>query len=145
MHKHLQRMAMLTTLAIGASALIVTPALAAPTAQDQDHHDQSQNQKDRNEHPEYGNNKYYQMGNKEGYEDHQKNLQRKDHNHPYKTDEDKKAHNYGYQQGWQGKDYHPEHPDPALDLSERRKKTAAGLRPFSLVPPRLESYALGKF
>jgi hypothetical protein len=98
---------MITTLAIGASALSTTPALAVPTAQDQDHHDQ----KDRNQHPEYVNNKYYQLGNKEGYEDHQKNQQRKDHNHSYKTDEDKKAHDYGYQQGWQGKDYHPEHPD----------------------------------
>jgi hypothetical protein len=110
MDKQLQRLAMFTALAIGTSALSVTPALAIPTAQDQDHHDQYQ--KDRNEHPEYVNNKYYQVGNKEGYEDHKKNLQRKDHNHPYKTDMDKQAHDYGYQQGWQGKEYHPEHPDP---------------------------------
>jgi hypothetical protein len=105
MQKQVQKLAMITALAIGAPALSVTPALAIPTAQDQ-------YQKDRNEHPEYVNNKYYQLGNKEGYEDHKKNLQRKEHNHPYKTDEDRKAHDYGYQQGWQGKDYHPEHPDP---------------------------------
>ena len=47
MHKQLHRLAMLTALAIGASALSVTPALAIPTVQDQDHHDQSQNQKER--------------------------------------------------------------------------------------------------
>jgi hypothetical protein len=110
MHKQLQRLAMFTVLAIGTSALSVTPALATPTPQDQDHHDQYQ--KDRTEHPEYVNNKYYQVGNKEGYEDHKKNLQRKEHSHPYKTDEDRRAHDYGYQQGWQGKEYHPEHPDP---------------------------------
>ena len=74
MHKQLQRLAMFTALTIGASALIVTPALAMPTAQDQDHHDQYQ--KDRTEHPEYVNNQFYQLGNKEGYEDHKKNLQR---------------------------------------------------------------------
>jgi opacity protein-like surface antigen len=112
MHKQLQRMAMLTTLAIGASALIVTPALAAPTAQDQDHHDQSQNQKERTAHSQYANNQYYQLGNKEGYEDHKKNLQRSTHNHSYKSDDDRKAHDYGYQQGWHGQDYHPEHSDP---------------------------------
>jgi hypothetical protein len=99
---------MMTTLAIGASVLRVAPALAIPTAQD--HHDQYQ--KDQNEHPEYVNNKYYQLGNKEGYEDHKKNLQRKEHNHTYKTDEDRKAHDYGYQQGWEGKEYHPDHPVP---------------------------------
>jgi len=103
MHKQLQRLAMFTALAVGTSALSVTPALATLTTQDQDHHD-------RNEHPEYANNKYYQMGNKEGYEDHKKNLQRKDHNHPYKTDMDKQAHDYGYQQGWQGQSYN--HHDP---------------------------------
>jgi hypothetical protein len=99
---------MFTALAIGTSALSVTPALAITTAQDQDHRDQ----KDRNEQPEYANNKYYQMGNKEGYEDHKKNLQRKDHNHPYKTDMDKQAHDYGYQQGWQGQSYRDSHRDP---------------------------------
>jgi hypothetical protein len=109
MRKQVQRLAMITTLAIGASALSVAPALAIPTAQDQDHHDQYQ--KDQTEHPEYAKNQFYQLGNKEGYEDHKKNLQRTNHSHNYKTDEDKKAHDYGYQQGWQGKDYHAQHPD----------------------------------
>jgi hypothetical protein len=102
MHKQLQRLAIFTALAIGVTAFSVTPALAIPMAQDQDHKDQSQ-------HPEYSNNKYYQLGNKEGLEDHEKKVQRKTHNHNYKTDDDKKAHDYGYQQGWQGQSYHAPH------------------------------------
>jgi hypothetical protein len=110
MHKQLQRLAMFTILAMGVSALSVTPALAIPTTQDQDHHDQYQ--KDRTEHPEYVNNQFYQMGNKEGFQDHEKNMQRKNHNHNYKTDEDKKAHDYGYQQGWHGQNYNDDHRKP---------------------------------
>jgi hypothetical protein len=105
MHMRLQRLALFTALAIGAAALSVTSAQATPMAQDQDHHDQSQ-------HPEYVNNKYYQLGNKEGLEDHKKNVQRASHNHGYKADEDKKAHDYGYQQGWQGQAYHDDHRRP---------------------------------
>jgi hypothetical protein len=105
MHKQLQRLAMFTALAIGASALNVTPALATPMAQDQDHRDQ-------NQHPEYANNKYYQMGNREGQQDHKKNTQRSNHNHNYKTDVDKQAHDYGYQQGWQGQNSRDEHQKP---------------------------------
>jgi len=102
MHKQLQNLAMFTALAIGAAALSVTPALATSMAQDQEHRDQSQ-------HPEYSNNKYYQLGNKEGLQDHQRNTQRANHNHSYKTDNDKKAHDYGYQQGWQGQSYRAPH------------------------------------
>jgi hypothetical protein len=105
MHKKLQGLAMFTALAIGAAALSVTPALAIPMAQDQDHHDQAQ-------HPDYSNNKYYQLGNKEGLQDHKKNVQRTNHNHSYKTDDDKKAHDYGYKQGWQGQNYHDDHQAP---------------------------------
>jgi hypothetical protein len=105
MHKQVHRLAMFTALAIGAAALSVTPALATPMAQDQVHKDQIQ-------HPEYSNNKYYQLGNKEGLEDHEKNLQRKNHNHDYKSDDDKKAHDYGYQQGWHGQNYTDDHRKP---------------------------------
>jgi hypothetical protein len=105
MHKQFQRLAMFTALAIGAAALSVTPALATPTAQDQDHRDQ-------NQHPDYSKNKYYQMGNREGLQDHQKNTQRPSHNHNYKTDMDKRAHDEGYQQGWQGQSYRDDHRDP---------------------------------
>jgi len=102
MHKQLQRLAMFTAVAIGASAMSVTPALATPVAQDQNHRDQ-------NQHPEYSNNKYYQLGNREGQQDHKRNTQRANHNHNYKTDIDKQAHDYGYQQGWQGQNYHAPH------------------------------------
>jgi hypothetical protein len=105
MHKQLQKLAMFSALAIGAAALSITPALATIMAQDQDRKDQVQ-------HPDYSNNKYYQLGNKEGLEDHKKNVQRTNHNHNYKTDMDKKAHDEGYQQGWQGQDYHAPHSDP---------------------------------
>jgi len=105
MQKQLQTLAMFTALAIGAAAISVTPAQAVPIAQDQVHSDQ-------NQHPDYSNNKYYQLGNKEGLEDHEKNVQRKTHNHNYKTDDDKKAHDAGYQQGWQGQDYHDDHQAP---------------------------------
>src|SRR5438270_5147232 len=102
---------MFVALAIGACAFNFTPALAIPTAQDQDHHQKDQYQNHRNEHTEYLNNKYYQLGNKEGYEDHKKNLQRKEHNHAYKNDLDRQAHDYGYQQGWHGQEYR-EHERP---------------------------------
>ena len=105
MHKQVQRLAMFTALAIGAAALSVTPALATPTAQDQGHRDQSQ-------HPEYSNNRYYQLGNREGLQDHRRNMQRKTHNHGYRTDMDKRAHDDGYYQGWQGQSYHDNHRDP---------------------------------
>jgi hypothetical protein len=91
-----------------ASALSVT-AMTAPSmmgmgfagAQDQDHQQYTQQQA----HPEYSNNKYYQVGNREGYEDYQHKVQRKEHNHKYRNDDDRKAHDYGYQQGWQGQSY----------------------------------------
>jgi hypothetical protein len=91
------------------SALSVT-AMTAPSmmgmgfagAQDQDrqdHHDYTQQQAH-----EYSSNRYYQMGNREGYVDYQ-HKQRKEHNHKYRNDGDRKAHDYGYQQGWQGQSY----------------------------------------
>jgi hypothetical protein len=73
-----------------------------PTAQDQEHRDQKD---DRVQHPEYLNNSYYRLGNKEGLEDHKRNVQRTTHDHHYKTDTDKEAHDYGYQEGWKGQSY----------------------------------------
>jgi hypothetical protein len=98
MHTHLRRLAMITALTFGATGLMITPAQAMPTAQDQDHQKETQ-------HPEYYNSSYYRLGNKEGLEDHKHNVQRTTHNHNYKTDEDKAAHDYGYQQGWKGQNY----------------------------------------
>jgi hypothetical protein len=98
MHTQLRRLALITAFTIGATGLMVTSALALPTAQDQEHRDQVQ-------HPEYANNSFYRLGNKEGLEDHKRNVQRTTHDHHYKTDTDKAAHDYGYQEGWKGQSY----------------------------------------
>ena len=88
-----------TVLTIAASAM---PLLAAVPAQDRDHQQMDRNHE---EHPEYQTNRYYRLGNSEGYKDYGRHVQRKQHNHSYKTDDDRKAHDYGYQQGWQGQRY----------------------------------------
>ena len=92
------------------SALALTLATAFPVtalpaaAQDQDHHDQGDHDRQN-----YANNSYYQTGNREGYEDYQKKARRKEHHHKYRTDDDRRAHDQGYEQGWQG---HQDHDDP---------------------------------
>lgn len=114
MHTHLQRLAAIAALAIGATACGTLPALA------QEHHDdaaehqrvettQAEHQRVETtqyaNRPDYSNNRYYRLGNQEGVQDHRRNTQRANHNHKYKTDEDRKAHDYGYQEGWQGRNY----------------------------------------
>ena len=77
-----------------------------PDHQDrQDHHNYTQQES----HSDYSNNRYYQLGNHEGYADYQHKTQRKEHNHKYRNDDDRKAHDYGYQQGWQGQRYSNDH------------------------------------
>jgi hypothetical protein len=71
---------------------------ASPTAAFVQDHDQQKQE----EHPEYKNNSFYKVGNREGYQDYQHKTQRADHTHKYKSDDDRKAHDYGYQQGLQG-------------------------------------------
>lgn len=86
-------------------AIAVQPsawALNSPGGQEAEHRDQHATQ----EHSNYSNNSFYQMGNREGYQDYQKHTQRKAHNHKYRNDEDRRAHDEGYQQGWQGHEYH---------------------------------------
>jgi hypothetical protein len=89
-------------------AAITTPSMMGITmvgAQDQDHHDNPQEQS----HQGYSNNRYYKVGNKEGYQDYQRKTQRKVHNHNYRNDDDRKAHDYGYQEGLQGQRYNSDH------------------------------------
>jgi hypothetical protein len=100
----LRELAVITALTIGSAGFSVMPASALPIAQDQDHHDRDQRQ-------DYSNNTYYQLGNREGLQDHQRNVQRKKHKHHYRNSDDKTAHDQGYQQGWQGQDYHSQHHD----------------------------------
>ncbi len=85
------------TMAAMPAALHATPT---PVAQDRDHdHD----------HVDYSRNSYYKLGNREGYQDYRRKTQRTEHNHKYRSDDDRKAHDYGYQQGWQGqRGYHPQ-------------------------------------
>jgi hypothetical protein len=116
MQTHLRRLAVIAALTIGASACSAIPAMA----QDQEHRDSTmQNQREHTDnaanHPDYSNNRYYRLGNQEGAQDHKRNKQRTSHNHAYKSDDDRKAHDYGYQQGWQGsnnRDNHENHEDP---------------------------------
>ena len=88
-----------TALAIGVAAL---PAFAhgqertTTTTTTTRYHD---------EHPEWHNNDYYRLGNREGYEDYEHKKRREEHEHKYRNDEDRRAHDYGYQQGWSGHRY----------------------------------------
>ena len=86
--------------ATAAFSLIFTalPSIAAgPAPQDREHRDANST-----DHPDYSNNSYYALGNREGYQDYQRKQQRKSHHHHYRNDDDRAAHDYGYQQWWQG-------------------------------------------
>jgi hypothetical protein len=90
---------------LAASAL---PAYGAPAAQNQEHHDddrRNNSQYSNSNNPDYSNNSYYQLGNREGYQDYGKKQQRKEHRHRFRNDDDRAAHDYGYQQGWSGQQY----------------------------------------
>ena len=76
-------------------SLLISPTVIAQD-QDRDHHDDQQ-QRD-----QYANNQFYQLGQREGAEDSQHHHKRKSHRHKYTSDEDRRAHDAGYQSGWQG-------------------------------------------
>jgi hypothetical protein len=101
----LRLIALGSTLSVAAIAAPPMMAITVGGAQDQYHHDYTQEQA----HPDYSNNHYYKMGNSEGYEDYKRKTQRKEHDHKYRNDDDRKAHDYGYQQGWQGQRYSGDH------------------------------------
>jgi hypothetical protein len=101
MHIQFRRLALVTVFSIGAG-ICAAPALAQDDRQE---HQQRAEQRD------YSNNNYYRIGNREGYQDHGRNVQRTKHNHKFRNDEDRQAHDYGYQQGWQGTDYRTSHRD----------------------------------
>jgi hypothetical protein len=84
-------------LTVAATAVPSFAAIASPAVQDQDH-DRAQSQ----DHPEYAKNRYYKVGNQEGYQDYKSKKQRPEHKHAYRNDTDRQAHDYGYQQGLQG-------------------------------------------
>jgi len=75
---------------------------ASPTAAFGQDRDRVQHE----EHSEYKTNSYYRVGNREGYQDYTRKTQRPEHTHKYRSDDDRKAHDYGYQQGLQGRRYY---------------------------------------
>ena len=111
MKNRLRMIALGTTLSVAAMAAPSMMAMTFGAAQDQDHHDTNQEQS----HPDYSNNRYYKLGNSEGYSDYQHKTQRKEHDHKYANDEDRKAHDYGYQQGLQGQRYNNKHQQDHAD------------------------------
>ena len=92
-------------LSFGTFAMTAVPSAHAARLQEQ----REVVRVDHDEHPEYYKNRYYRLGNREGWEDHQRNEQRKEHNHRFKTDEDRQAHDYGYHQGWSGTRWQDRH------------------------------------
>ena len=97
--KHLcKRVALGVSLALPLATAL--PLAASPVAPVQDHHDNDDHDTAR-----YTSNTFYQTGNREGYEDYQKKERRKKHHHHYKTHDDRRAHDAGYEQGWQGQPY----------------------------------------
>jgi hypothetical protein len=116
MKNRLRMIALGSTLSVAAIAAPSMMAMTLGGAQDQDHHDSTQDQAHQNytqqqSHSDYSNNRYYKLGNSEGYEDYKRKTQRKEHDHKYRNDDDRKAHDYGYQQGWQGQRYSTDHDD----------------------------------
>jgi opacity protein-like surface antigen len=100
MNSTLRTVAAAAAFSIAISALPASAA-SSPAAQDQsrdqDHHETTQTQ-----HPDYSKNRFYTLGNREGYQDYNKKQQRKTHDHKYRNDDDRSAHDLGYQQGWNG-------------------------------------------
>ena len=95
------------SLVLSFGAFACTVPAVAHASRLQEHHEEMG--VEHNDHPEYYKNRYYRMGNKEGWEDHQRNVQRKEHNHRFHSDDDRRAHDYGYQQGWSGTRWNDRH------------------------------------
>ncbi|GAC1429990.1 MAG: hypothetical protein NVSMB62_27510 [Acidobacteriaceae bacterium] len=115
---------LMTAAAALSIAVTALPAMAAPAAQEQEHRDTDRRDTDRRDtqqHPDYSNNNYYRLGNREGYQDYSKKEQRKNHNHKYRGDDDRAAHDYGYQQGWQGQRGYNSDPNRRPDSDDTRR------------------------
>jgi hypothetical protein len=97
---------------LGVALTALPPSVAGAQDQRQYSNDQQRQINAQSQHPDYSKNKYYALGNREGYQDYGKKQKRETHNHQFRNDDDRKAHDYGYQQGWQGqRGYHPETTD----------------------------------
>ena len=110
MHIQLRQLAFGAALVFGASS-IALPALAQQDENRGDRGRQNSAETQRTNpntyanHPDYSDNEYYRTGNDEGYQDYQAHKQRGKHDHQYRNDEDRRAHDYGYQEGWSGRSY----------------------------------------
>jgi len=107
MRAYWKQLAFVAALSVGASTFVAIPAIGQ---QDRNRsYPQSGTQAQRSDpdtyanHPDYSNNEYYRTGNDEGYQDYQAKKRRESHNHQYRNDDDRKAHDYGYDQGWSGR------------------------------------------
>jgi ribosome modulation factor len=109
MRTHLRQLAVAAALTIGASVVAAIPAMAQQDGNRSQRDGSSQAQRTDSgtyaARPDYSNNGYYRTGNEEGYQDYQAKKQREKHEHQYKTDDDRKAHDNGYQEGWSGRSY----------------------------------------
>jgi len=101
-----------TSIAATAALAMAMTALPAFTAGAQEQRRDNNVQPQYNtqvQHPDYSRNKYYALGNREGYQDYGRKTERTTHRHTYRNDDDRTAHDYGYQQGLHGtRGYHPD-------------------------------------
>ena len=110
MQIQLRRVALGAALVFGVSAVAV-PALAQQDENREYKGRQSSAETQRTNpdtyanHPDYSNNEYYRTGNDEGYQDYKAHRQRGKHEHQYRNGDDRRAHDYGYQEGWSGRSY----------------------------------------
>lgn len=120
MHIRLRQLAFSVALVFGASAIVAVPAMAQ---QDRNHDNTAQAQRTNPDtyanHPDYSNNEYYRTGNDEGYQDYKAHKQQK-HEHEYRNDEDRRAHDYGYQEGWSGRSYRDNNDNRGRATSSER-------------------------
>ena len=84
-------------LAMGMSVVPAIPALARPIPDMQGHDDQHHDRDDRND--QWGHNKYYKMGMKDGEKDRHHN-RRDEHHRRFKHDDDRRAYEAGYNSGY---------------------------------------------
>lgn len=69
--------------------------------------------------PDYSNSEYYRTGNDEGYQDYKAHKQRATHEHKYRDDNDRKAHDDGYKEGWSGHSYRDSQTDRGTQTNTR--------------------------
>jgi hypothetical protein len=116
---HQEELMKIAFTSIAATAALAMALTALPTsvagAQEQRRDDNVQQRQYDNDqqrqvqHPDYSRNRYYALGNREGYQDYGRQTQRATHHHSYRNDDDRVAHDYGYQQGYRGtRGYHPD-------------------------------------